>query len=306
VSIRVVFLGTSGSVPTLKRSLPSVVVQCPRELWMFDCGENTQRQMMQAKVSFHKKLKVFLTHLHGDHVLGLPGVLQTMALMDRKEPVQVYGPVGIKDFLVCTKETLNFGLTFPVEINEIFQAGRLCEEEEYSVVVVRSNHAVESYAYALIEKPRPGKFYPQRALALGVQAGELWSKLQGGEEIIMSDGRLVKPEEVMGPLRAGRKIVYTGDTRPFDAFAEFAKDADLIIHDCTFDDSLIEKAALDGHSTPSQAAAQARAAGAKRLVLSHISARYADTGLLLEQAKKLFANTVVAEDFLELRLPLSE
>jgi ribonuclease Z len=306
VSIRVVFLGTSGSVPTLKRSLPCVVVQCPRDQWMFDCGEGAQRQMMQAKVSFHRKMKVFITHLHGDHVLGLPGVLQTMALMDRKEPVQIYGPAGIKDFLVCTKETLNFGLTFPVEINEILGEGVVCDREEYSVVAVRSNHAVESYAYAFLEKPRPGKFYPKKALALGVAEGELWSRLQGGEEITLPDGRVVKPSDVMGPNRAGRKIVYTGDTKPFDTFAKFAEGADMVIHDCTFDDSLVEKAALDGHSTPSQAAGQAKAAGAKRLVLSHISARYSNAGLLLEQAKKVFADTMLAEDFLELELPLSE
>ena len=306
MSIRVVFLGTSGSVPTLKRSLPSVVVQCPKAQWMFDCGENVQRQMMQAKVSFHRKMKVFITHLHGDHVLGLPGLLQTMALMDRKEPVQVYGPVGLKDFLVCTKETLNFGLTFPVEISQILSEGVVCDEEEYSIVATKSNHAVESYAFAFVEKPRPGKFYPKKALALGVAAGELWSKLQGGEEITLADGKVVKPGDVMGPLRAGRKIVYTGDTKPFDAFAKFAEGADLVIHDCTFDDSLTEKAALDGHSTPSQAAGQAKAAGAKRLVLSHISARYPNAGLLLEQAKKTFPNSVLAEDFMELELPLSE
>ena len=306
MSIRVVFLGTSGSVPTLKRSLPSVVVQCPKAQWMFDCGENVQRQMMQAKVSFHRKMKVFITHLHGDHVLGLPGLLQTMALMDRKEPVQVYGPVGLKDFLVCTKETLNFGLTFPVEISQILSEGVVCEEEEYSILATKSNHAVESYAFAFVEKPRPGKFYPKKALALGVAAGELWSKLQGGEEITLADGKVVKPGDVMGPLRAGRKIVYTGDTKPFDAFAKFAEGADLVIHDCTFDDSLTEKAALDGHSTPSQAAGQAKAAGAKRLVLSHISARYPNAGLLLEQAKKTFPNSVLAEDFMELELPLSE
>jgi len=273
---------------------------------MFDCGENTQRQMMQAKVSFHKKLKVFLTHLHGDHVLGVPGVLQTMALMDRKEPVQIYGPVGIKDFLVCTKETLNFGLTFPVEINEILAEGVVCDEEEYSVVAVKSNHAVESFAYAFVEKPRPGKFYPKKAQALGVPKGELWSKLQRGIEIKLENGRKVKPEEVMGKARAGRKIIYTGDTKPFEAFAKFAEGADLVIHDCTFDDSLSEKASVDGHSTPEQAATQAKAAGAKRLVLSHISARYPDATLLLEQAKKVFANSVLAEDFMEIELALSE
>ncbi len=304
MSIRVVFLGTSGSVPTLKRSLPSVVVDCPRQMWMFDCGENTQRQMMQAKVSFHKKLKVFLTHLHGDHVLGLPGVLQTMALMDRKEPVQIFGPPGIKDFLVCTKETLNFGLTFPVEINEILSEGMILDEEEYTLVAAKSNHAIQSFAYAFIEKPRAGKFYPKKAKALGIPVGELWSKLQSGHEVTLADDRVVKPCEVMGPPRAGRKIVYTGDTRPFDGFAKFAADADLVIHESTFDDALVEKAALDGHSTPSQAAAEAKAAGAKQLVLIHISARYPDATLLLEQAKKVFANTVVAEDFMKIEMPL--
>jgi ribonuclease Z len=306
MSIRVVFLGTSGSVPTLKRSLPAMAVACPKEVWMFDCGESVQRQMMQAKVSFHRKMKVFITHLHGDHVLGLPGLLQTMALMDRKEPVQIYGPVGLEDFLVCTKETLNFGLTFPVEINGILSEGVVCDEEEYSVIAAKSNHAVESYAYAFVEKPRPGKFYPKKALALGVEAGELWSKLQKGEAITLKKGLVVKPSDVMGPMRAGRKIVYTGDTKPFEAFAKFAEGADLVIHDCTFDDSLFEKAAVDGHSTPSQAAGQAKAAGAKQLVLSHISARYPNAGLLLEQAQKIFANSVLAEDFLELELPLSE
>ncbi len=306
MSIRVVFLGTSGSVPTLKRSLPCVVVQCPRDQWMFDCGENVQHQMMGAKVSFHRKMKIFITHLHGDHVLGLPGLLQTMALMDRKEPVQIYGPVGLAKFLVCTKETLNFGLNYPVEINEIAGEGIVVEGEEYQVLAVKSNHAVEGYCYAFLEKPRPGKFYPKKALALGIPAGELWSKLQKGEEITLPDGKTVKPTDVMGPLRAGRKIVYTGDTKPFEAFAQFAQGADLVIHDCTFDDSLAEKADTDGHSTPSQAATQAKAANAKRLALSHISARYPDAMLLLEQAKKVFPNSILAEDYLELELPLNE
>jgi ribonuclease Z len=306
MSLRVVFLGTSGSVPTLKRSLPSVVVQCPRGQWMFDCGENVQRQMMAAKVSFHRQMKVFITHLHGDHVLGLPGLLQTMALMDRKEPVQIYGPVGLEDFVVCTKETLNFGLNYPVEINQILSEGIVCDETDYQLIATKSNHAIESYAYAFVEKPRPGKFYPKKALALGIAAGELWSKLQRGEEVELSDGKVVKPSDVMGPMRAGRKIVYTGDTKPFECFAKFAEGADLVIHDCTFDDSLTEKAAVDGHSTPTQAAEQAKSAGAKQLVLFHISARYPNAELLLEQARKIFPNTVVAEDFMELELPLSE
>ena len=306
MSINVVFLGTSGSVPTLKRSLPSVVIQCPKQQWMFDCGENTQRQMMHTKVSFHKKLKVFLTHLHGDHVLGLPGILQTMALMDRKEPVQIYAPKGIKDFLVCTQEALNFGLTFQVEINEILSEGTIVDEDEYCVTAVKSNHSIPGFCYSFVEKPRPGKFYPKKAKALEVPMGELWSKLQAGQEVKLVDGKVVKPSDVMGPPREGRKIVYTGDTKPFEAFASFAKDADLIIHESTFDDSLTEKAAVDGHSTPSQAAQQAKAAGAKQLALTHISARYPDATLLLDQAKKVFSNTLVAEDFMVLELPLKD
>lgn len=273
---------------------------------MFDCGENTQRQMMQGKVSFHKKLMVFLTHLHGDHVLGLPGVLQTMALMDRKEPVAVYGPPGIKNFLICTKETLNFGLTFPVEIYEILNEGTILNQDNYILTAVKSNHAITSYSYAFVEKPRAGRFYPKKAKTLGVPIGELWSKLQRGEEITLPNDKVIKPSDVMGPLRAGRKIVYTGDTKPFDGFAKFAADADLVIHESTFDDALFEKAEHDGHSTPSQAAEEAKAAGAKQLVLTHISARYPDASLLLEQAKKVFANTMVAEDFLELELPLKQ
>jgi ribonuclease Z len=229
-----------------------------------------------------------------------------MALMDRKEPVAVYGPPGIKDFLVCTKETLNFGLTFPVEISEILSEGTILDGEDYTLTAIKSNHSVDSYAYAFVEKPRPGKFYPKKAQALRVPKGELWSKLQSGEEITLPNGRVVKPCEVMGPPRAGRKIVYTGDTRPFEAFAKFAADADLVIHDSTFDDSLAEKAAVDGHSTPSQAAQEAKAANAKQLVLIHISARYPDANLLLEQAKKVFPNSLLAEDFMMLELPLNE
>jgi ribonuclease Z len=306
MSIRILFLGTSGSVPTLKRSLPAVVVQCPRDQFMFDCGENVQHQMMAAKASFHRKIKIFITHLHGDHVLGLPGLLQTMALMDRKEPVQIYAPKGLKDFLVCIKETLNFGLTYPVDIFEILAEGLVVDETEYQIIATKSNHSILGYCYAFVEKPRPGKFYPKKAVALGVPAGELWSKLQRGEEVKGPEGTAVKPRDVMGPPRPGRKIVYTGDTKPFEWFGKFAEGADLVIHDCTFDDSLKEKAETDGHSTPSQAAAQAKAANAKKLVLSHISARYPDASLLLEQAKKVFPNSILAEDYLELELPLNE
>lgn len=304
MSIQVIFLGTSGSVPTPKRSLPAILIKRENEQVMFDCGENAQRQMIMAKTGFHKKMKVFISHMHGDHILGLPGLLQTMALLDRTRELDIYGPLGVKRFLEDLRETVQFVLTFPINIHEIIEPGTVCEEKEYSVNAVKSNHVIESFAYAFVEKPRPGRFYPKKAKALGLKEGPLWSELQKGRKVKLQNGRVVKPEDVMGPLRKGRKIVYTGDTKPFEGLAEFATDADLLINDCTLGDDLAERAEEDGHSTPSQAATNAKKAKAKKLVLTHISARYDDTTPLLKQAKKIFKNTVVAEDFLRVELPL--
>jgi len=304
MSLRVVFLGTAGSVPTPKRSLPAILIQRKGEQIMFDCGEGVQRQMIKAKAGFHKKTKVFITHMHGDHVLGLPGLLQTMALLDRERKLNVYGPPGIRRFLEDIRETVQFVLTFPVEIHEIYEADIVCEEQEYTVQAVWANHVIPSLAYAFTEKPRPGKFYPEKAKALGVPEGTLWSKLQHGHEVKLRNGRIVKPKDVTGPLRSGRKIVYSGDTRPFKGFVKFAANADLLIHDATLDDALAERAEEDGHSTPDQAAKNAKKAKVKQLILTHISARYDDTSMLLEQAQKIFENTHVAEDFMKIEIPL--
>jgi ribonuclease Z len=271
---------------------------------MFDCGEGVQRQMIKAKTGFHRKMKVFISHMHGDHVLGLPGLLQTMALLDREKKLDVYGPPGIKRFLEDIRETVQFVLTFPVEIHEIHEAGVVCEEQEYFVQAVWANHVIPSLAYALVEKHRPGKFHPEKAKALGVPEGPQWSKLQHGRKVKLSDGRIVKPEDVTGPPRPGRKIVYTGDTRPFKGFVKFATGADLLIHDATLDDELAERAEEDGHSTPEQAAKNAKKAKVKQLILTHVSARYDDTSILLKQARKVFKNTQVAEDFMRIEIPL--
>jgi len=304
MSMQVIFLGTSASVPTPKRSLPAIVVKRENEQFMFDCGENAQRQMIIAKTGFHKKMKVFITHMHGDHILGLPGLLQTMALLDRTRELDIYGPPGIRRFLADIKETVQFVLTFSVNIHEITGPGLVCDEEQYTVEAVRSNHVIESLAYALVEKPRPGRFYPKKAKAVGLKEGSLWSDLQRGLKVKLPNGQVIRPEDVMGPPRKGRKVVYTGDTRPFEGFAEFAADADLLINECTLSDELRERADEDGHSTPSQAAENAKKAKAKKLVLTHISARYEDATPLLKQAKKIFKNTIVAEDFLRIELPL--
>jgi len=306
MSLRVVFLGTAGSIPTTERSLPAIAVQRKGELILFDCGEGVQRQMIQAKIGFHRKTKVFITHMHGDHVLGLPGLIQTMSLLDREKKLEIYGPPGIKAFVEATQQTVQFTLTFPIEIFEIEKAGLICEEKEYEAYAVWTNHVIPSLAYALTEKPRPGKFHQEKAKSLGVPKGPLWSRLQHGSTVKLSDGRIVKPKDVLGPPRPGRKIVYTGDTRPVEKLVELAENTDLLIHDATFDDELAERAHEDGHSTSSQAAETAKKAGAKRLVLIHISARYKKPDILLEQAKKIFPKVDVAKDFMKIELPLSD
>jgi len=304
MSLTVIFLGTAGSTPTPERSLPAVAIRRKGEIILFDCGEGVQRQMIRAKLSFHRKMKVFITHMHGDHVLGLPGLIQTMSLLDRERKLEVYGPEGIREFIEAFQKTVQFTLTFPIEIFEFSESGIVCEESEYEVFAVEADHVIPSFAFALIEKPRPGKFHPEKAKVLGIPEGPLWSKLQKGHSVRLPDGRIVEPSQVVGPPRPGRKIVYSGDTRLCKRIVKLAENADLLIHDSTLDDELAEKAYEDGHSTPSQAAETAKKAGVKMLVLTHISARYKTTDKLLQQAKKIFPNVVVAEDFMKIDIPL--
>jgi len=303
--LKVTFLGTAGSIPTPNRALPAVAVQRKDELLLFDCGEGTQRQMIQAGVGFHRKTKVFVTHMHGDHLLGLPGLMQTMSLMDRKKTLEIYGPEGIREFVESVGRTVRYTLTFPVKVSEVTE-GVVCEEKEYVVQAAGTDHMDASLAYALVEKPRPGRFNVEKVRKLGVPEGPLWSRLQDGYAVELPDGRTVKPEMVLGSPRPGRKIVYSGDTRQTEKLVELASGADLLIHEATFSDELAERALEDGHSTPSMAAETAKRARVKQLFLTHISARYRDAGPLLEQARKIFAATELAEDFLTVELPLAE
>lgn len=306
MSLKIVFLGTAGSIPTPTRSLPAIAIIRLGELIIFDCGEGVQRQMVKAGLGFNKKTKIFITHMHGDHVLGLPGLIQTMSLLHRDKQLEVYGPCGLKGFLAGVEKALRSLPTFPLKIKEINQKGLVCEEEDYSVYATQANHVAPSFSYSLVEKHRPGKFYPEKARALGVPEGVLWSRLQQGLLVKLQDGSVVKPEMVVGPLRPGRKIVYTGDTMFSNAIVELARDADLLIHDCTFDDDLSERAIEDGHSTPSQAAKTAEKSNVKRLILTHVSARYKNTRKLIGQARKVIADVEVAEDFMKIQLPLKD
>jgi ribonuclease Z len=301
--LKVVFLGTSGSMPTPEKNSSSVAVKMGRGITLLDCGEGTQRQMVAAHIGFSRVKLIFITHLHGDHVLGVPGLLQSMTLQRREEPLDVFGPRGLHAFLQGVSSTLG-GPGFPVAVHEIHEPGVVHEGKSFRVETCRAGHRLEAWSYIIAEKPRPGKFYPRKALDLGVPEGALWKKLQDGEEIMLGD-RIVRPSEVSDPPRPGRRVVYTGDTRPSDNIVELASGADLLIHEATFGDELMERAVEDGHSTASQAAEVAARAGVKRLILTHISSRYGDTSLLLEAAKKVFPETQIAEDLLEIEISLS-
>jgi len=301
--MKIIFLGTSASVPTLKRSLPAVAVKREGELFLFDCGEGTQRQMMKAKIGLNRETRIFITHMHGDHVLGLPGVLQTMSMFGRTKPLYVYGPSGITDFVDAILRTVRFSLRFDIFVKDV-NKGIVCEGRGYYVMADWAEHTIPTLAYALIEKPRPGRFNPERAISLGVPEGPLWSRLQHGQSIELENGRIVKPEDVLGPERPGRKVVYISDSRPCERLLELAAEADVLIHEATFSDELKDRALEDMHSTASEAAIFARKSRAKILVLTHISARYDDPTTLLIEAKRIFPNVKVAEDFMVIDVPL--
>ncbi len=302
MSMRIIFLGTSASVPTIRRSLPAVAVKREGELLLFDCGEGTQRQMIKVRVGLNKETKIFITHMHGDHVLGLPGVLQTMSMFGRTKSLYVFGPEGILDFIEAILRTVHFSLRFKIFVEEV-EEGIICEEKEYVIKAVWAEHTVPTLAYALIEKPRPGRFNTEKAISLGVPKGPLWSKLQRGQSIVLDDGRIVMPKDVLGPPRPGRKVVYISDSRPCEKLVKLAENADILIHEATFSDELRSRAVEDMHSTASEAAMLASQAKVKRLILTHISARYNDPTVLLEEAKKIFPEVEVAEDLMIINVP---
>lgn len=299
--MKIIFLGTSGSMPTSRRGPSSVAIIRKGELLLFDCGEGTQQKMVVAHLGFNRPTRIFISHLHGDHILGLPGLIQTMSLLRREHSLNLYGPRGLHDFLKAVSSTLG-GPGFPLKINEIVNDGTISMGSEYRIEVVRADHEAESWSYALIEQPRPGKFHPELAKSLGVPEGPLWRRLQHGETVTLGDGREIRSEDVVDPPRRGLKITYSGDTRPSKKLVELAMDSDVLIHEATFDDSLMERAAEDGHSTAGQAAEIAAAAKVKLLVLTHVSSRYPDGNILMDQAIKIFPNTRVAEDLMEIEV----
>jgi len=298
--LEIVFLGTGGAMPTRDRSLPSIVVRRESEIFMFDCGECSQRQMAAAKLGFNRKMKILISHMHGDHVFGLPGLLQSMSFLGRQKKLDIYGPEGIADFVDAMNRTVRFNQRFPTEIHEV-QSGTIIDEDEYTIEAAKLEHGALCLGFALIEKNKPGRFDPTKARALGVPEGPLWKKLQSGKAAAGPRG-VIKPSQIMGPPRRGLKIAYITDTRPCNASIEISRKATVLMHDCTFDSTRSEQAKEYGHSTAEEAATLARDADVDKLVLIHISAIYEDASPLLEEAKTIFQNTTLASDLMKLKV----
>ena len=297
MDLDVLFLGTAGSSPSPRRGLPATLMRRGGDRLLFDCGEGTQRQLMQS-VGLIELEELFITHFHADHVLGLPGMLKTFALRQRERQLVVYGPRGLARVYDLLSPVIG-RLTFRVELVEL-QGNDELERDGYRIAAFDVDHGGPGLGYALVEAPRPGEFDPQRARELGVRPGPDFGRLQGGEEV---DG--VRPDQVMGEPRRGRKVVLTGDTAPCEMTRLVAWEADLLVHEATFMEEDAERAAETRHSTAAQAAELAAAAEVRMLALTHISPRYSG-GQVRDEARSGFENVIVPRDFDRVELPFPE
>jgi ribonuclease Z len=306
MSLSLRFLGTAASRPTVERNVAALAVMREGETLLFDCGEGTQRQMMRYHVSF-AVADVFFTHFHADHVIGIIGLMRTMSLQGRTDRLTLWGPRGATRVLRRAEQFGFDRLGFPVEITEI-EPNQPLRRNGYDVIPFEVDHrGSASLGYAIVEETRKGRFNPELAREMGIPEGPLWGEIHRGNVVRLPDGRTVDPSLLVGPTRPGRRIVITGDTRPCASTTEMARDADLLVHEATFGDEEAERAVETGHSTAREAAMVARDADARRLVLTHFSARYSHDATELErEARQLFPKVLAARDGTEIDVPYAD
>jgi ribonuclease Z len=306
-SLRITFLGTSAAAPTAYRNLSGLFIKREGQSFLFDCGEGTQRQMLRYGTGFGLDA-VFFTHFHADHYLGIIGFLRTLGMLGRTTPLFLYGPRPAAAFLPQVIRLGAEDLRLPVEIVEVEPGMVAFQGDGYRIEAFQTDHRIASVGYALIEDPRPGRFDVAAARARGIPDGPFFGKLQRGEEVLLNDGRKIHPSEVLGPARSSRRIVISGDTRPCEGTTKAALGADILIHEATFGDLEQERAIHTRHATAREAAIVARDAGAKRLILTHLSTRYdREPEVLHAQAKQELPQerlVEVADDGLEIDVPL--
>ncbi len=298
--MKLVFLGTSAAQPTENRGLSCICLEKDGEILMFDAGEAAQISFMKSGFGWNKKMKMFVTHLHGDHCVGILGLLQTMSMQNRTETLEIFGPSGIEEFIAANIKVLNFGLSFSVLIT-VIKEGKVFEDEKFSIHVCKANHSVTAFSYLFEEKDKSGRFDLDKAKELGIPKGKLWSELQKGNEIIV-DNNKIKPDQVLGEKRPGKKIGISGDTMPTIELEKFFKNCDYLVFDSTFLEEEKQRAQDTCHSTAKQAATLGKNAKVKNLILTHFSARYKDEIEHLNEALKIHDSVITAKDLLEIEI----
>ena len=300
--MQMVFLGTSSATPTAERGLSSIALARGGELLLFDAGEGMQRNFIKAGLGMNRKMKIFISHIHADHCVGLLGLLQTMALQGREKSLDIYGGPKVQEFIRENMRIINFGLSYDVAIHAIEDDGVVARESDYEVRCCSASHSIPSYAYCLEEYDRPGKFNVEEAKRLGIPEGELFGKLQHGQDVYHG-GKLVHSRQIVGPPRKGRKIGISGDTRPTEKLVEFFRGCDVLVFESTYAQEKKQKAIENWHSTAAEAATVAKQAGARWLFLTHFSARYDETASLVSEAASIHENVQAAEDMKSVSIP---
>lgn len=307
--MEITFLGTSSGVPTRSRNVSSVALRLPQksEIWLFDCGEGTQHQIMQSDLKSSQIRRIFITHMHGDHIFGLMGLLASTGLAGAKGQVDIYGPPDLKDYLnACTRYS-HTHFANRVQVHAV-HPGIIFENEQFTVSCNLLKHRIPAFGYAVAEKDRPGRFNVEKAKALGIPPGPVYGQLKKGETITLDNGRRISGKNLCDPDEPGRKFVYCTDTIFTEASVELAQNADVLIHEATFAHQDAEMAFERLHSTSTMAAQVALAAQVQQLIMTHFSPRYAPGNTLqlnnlLEEAQAIFPNTCLAYDFLEYEIP---
>ncbi|MBM5821224.1 MAG: ribonuclease Z [Cyanobacteria bacterium K_Offshore_surface_m2_011] len=309
--MQVTFLGTSSGVPTRARNVSAVALRLPQraELWLFDCGEGTQHQFLRSELRVSQLRRIFVTHMHGDHVFGLPGLLASLGLAGSCAGIDLYGPDPLRDYLEGVMRTSSTRIGYPLRTHRVKEAAArgtlVLDDDDITVRCTLLTHRVPAYAYRVDQKPRAGRFDVERARALGIPPGPVYAELKAGRSVTLDDGRVIRGEALCGPPRPGCSVVYCTDTVFSEAAVALARGADLLIHESTFSHGEAELAIARQHSTSTMAAQTALEAGVKQLVLTHLSPRYVAGNPmtpddLVAEARAIFPETVVAKDFLSL------
>ncbi len=295
VELKIVFLGTAAAIPTFQRGLSSIAIVRGAEILIFDTGEGMQLKYIRSKLGMNKKMKIFITHIHGDHCLGLLGLLQTLSLMGRTKPIEIFGEPRVEEFILLNQKILNFNINYQIVVHKIQNEGVLVEEKDYCIKTCFADHSILAFSYLIEEYKRPGIFDVEKARKYGIPEGQLYRLLQHGIDIEYK-GRKLFAKNFTGPSRPGRKIGISGDTRPSKKLQQFFTGCDVLVFESTFTEHEKNKAVERFHSTALETSLFAKNANVKKLILTHFSSRYDDLNLIKNEAKLNFENVHIARD----------